>query len=163
MQVAESSGCLLLANQTVATPGLRQAIQERIEQGRERFYVLVPLIKPSAEATGWAPMGSPAMFARSSVTEAAARDEATRRSLDRLQWLLESIRESGGVVDGSVGPTNPVTAVRHLLADHAFDEVVVSTLPPGMSRWLRLDVPARIGRLTQLPVTVIQAAPVAPA
>ena len=159
----DSSGCLLVANQTVGSDGLRRAIEERVEVGSSRFFVLVPLIKPSAEAAGWAPLQTPAGFARGAVAEAAARDEATTRSIHRLNYLMDAITAIGGTADGAVGSTNPVVAVRRLLGQHTFDEVLVSTLPPGMSRWLRLDVPARIGRLTQLPVTVVQAEPVASA
>ena len=39
----------------------------------------------------------------------------------------------------------------------AFDEVIVSTLPGQTSRWLRSDVPYRIGALTDLPVTHVVA------
>lgn len=161
--MVESSGCLLVANQTVGSAGLKRAIEERVDAGSARFFVLVPLIKPSAEAAGWAPMQTPAGFARGAVAEAAARDEATTRSIHRMNYLMDTITAMGGTAEGSVGSTNPVVAVRRLLGQHTFDEVLVSTLPPGMSRWLRLDVPARIGRLTQLPVTVVQAEPVAPA
>ena len=38
-----------------------------------------------------------------------------------------------------------------------FDEVIVSTLPGQTSRWLRCDVPYRIGALTDLPVTHVVA------
>jgi hypothetical protein len=34
----------------------------------------------------------------------------------------------------------------------AFDEIVVSTLPGGISRWLKLDFPSRVARATELPV-----------
>lgn len=155
--MGSSAGCLVLANQTVASAALRSALAARVAAGTAHFYVLVPLIKPSAEAAGWAPMQSPEGIARGAIADAAARDEATRRSIHRLQLLQNTIRDLGGEADGSVGPTNPVIAVKRLLPDHSFDEVVVSTLPAGISRWLRLDVPARIGRLTGLPVTTVTA------
>lgn len=155
----ESHGCLLVVNQTVGSAALRHSLTERIDAGRARFFVLVPLIQPSAEASGWAPMQTPASFSRGAIADAAARDEATRRSVHRLNFLIETIQDLGGSADGTVSSTNPVVAVRRLLRDYMFDEVLVSTLPPGLSRWLRLDVPARLGRLTQLPVTVVSAQP----
>ena len=40
--------------------------------------------------------------------------------------------------------------------DMIFDEIVVSTLPAGVSRWLRLDLPRRLRRRCGLPVTVVE-------
>ncbi len=51
---------------------------------------------------------------------------------------------------------NPVYAVGVLLRrGERFDGVIVSTLPPGMSRWLKLDVPTRLARETDLEVEVV--------
>ena len=40
------------------------------------------------------------------------------------------------------------------------DAVIVSTLPAGVSRWLKMDLPSRIDRMTDAPVTTIEAEPV---
>jgi hypothetical protein len=40
-----------------------------------------------------------------------------------------------------------------------FDEVVVSTLPVGSSRWLGLDLPHRLEKLTSAPVTHVVSQP----
>ena len=37
----------------------------------------------------------------------------------------------------------------------AFDEVIISTLPLGVSRWLGLDVPHRVERRFKVPVTTV--------
>jgi hypothetical protein len=50
-------------------------------------------------------------------------------------------------------------AVMDVLRDHTFDEVIVSTLPHGVSHWLRVDLPARVGRVSGLPVHHIVGAP----
>lgn len=34
-----------------------------------------------------------------------------------------------------------------------FDEVILSTLPPGVSRWLKQDLPHRLERHFDIPVT----------
>ena len=41
-----------------------------------------------------------------------------------------------------------------LLRQHGFDEIIVSTLPRRLSRWLRLDLPHKIADLG-LPVTTV--------
>jgi hypothetical protein len=41
--------------------------------------------------------------------------------------------------------------------DRAFDEIIISTLPATLSRWLKLDAPSRIARMTQVPVTHVEA------
>jgi len=38
-----------------------------------------------------------------------------------------------------------------------FDEIVLSTLPPGLSRWLRQDLPHRIARTFELPMSTVTA------
>jgi hypothetical protein len=52
-----------------------------------------------------------------------------------------------------VGAPDPLEAVRDAIARQKVDEVIVSTLPPGLSRWLRRGLPQQVERLTGLPVT----------
>jgi hypothetical protein len=59
-------------------------------------------------------------------------------------------------VGAVIGDSDPVEAVRQLLATTAVNEVIVSTLPERVSRWLRRDVPSRV-RALGLPVTVVSA------
>lgn len=153
------SGCLLVANQTAGGPALRDAVQARIADGRGTFYVLVPQIEPAPEASGWTPMQTPQGLSASTTAKRAAVDEAGRRSLHRLDGLLKAIRAAGGEAEGTVSSTNAVTAVRRLLPHASFEEILVCTLPAGISRWTRLDVPTRIARLTDVPVTVVHANP----
>jgi Mrp family chromosome partitioning ATPase len=68
--------------------------------------------------------------------------------------LLE--QAAGRRVDAVIGDSDPVEAVRQLVAATAVDEVIVSTLPERVSRWLRRDVPSRL-RALGLPVTVVTA------
>ncbi len=75
----------------------------------------------------------------------------------RLQEALARWREEGLRAEGEIGDADPVQAVAELCKPGAFDEVIVSTLPGQTSRWLRSDVPYRIGALTDLPVTHVVA------
>jgi hypothetical protein len=75
----------------------------------------------------------------------------------RLEEALERWREAGLNAKGVVGDGDPVQAVAEEWRPGRFDEVIVSTLPGQTSRWLRCDVPYRIGALTDLPVTHVVA------
>ena len=75
----------------------------------------------------------------------------------RLAEALERWRAAGLKAEGMVGDSDPVQAVDEVCKPGTFDEVIVSTLPGQTSRWLRSDVPYRIGALTDLPVTHVVA------
>ena len=75
----------------------------------------------------------------------------------RLAEALERWRAEGLKVEGEIGDSDPVQAVAEVCKPGTFDEVIVSTLPGQTSRWLRSDVPYRIGALTDLPVTHVVA------
>ena len=73
--------------------------------------------------------------------------EIKARARDRLEMGLTKLREAGLEVTGEIGDVSPITAASVLLRrGETFDVVIVSTLPHGMSRWLKLDVPARLRR-----------------
>jgi hypothetical protein len=62
-------------------------------------------------------------------------------------------------VDGRVGDPDPVVAVMDVWDPMKFDEVIVSTLPTGSSRWLGLDLPHRLEKLTSVPVRHVVSRP----
>ena len=146
--------CLLVANQTLGGRALAAAVRERIAVD-DTFYVVVPMTRPEHETTAW--VGVPE-FQVPPTVEAGERspiEEARRRSEHRLETVLESIREAGGLVDGEVGVSDPLEAVQAVLEREPFDEIVVSTLPTRLSRWLGMDLPSRLDRHTDVPVTTI--------
>ena len=51
-----------------------------------------------------------------------------------------------------MGDRNPILAIRDALRNEQFDEIILSTLPPGISKWLRLDLPTRVAARFNLPV-----------
>ena len=71
----------------------------------------------------------------------------------RLDDALTLMREAGlETVEGRVGDPDPVVAVMDMWDPMKFDEIIVSTLPTGSSRWLGLDLPHRLEKLTSVPV-----------
>lgn len=125
---------LVVANQTLGGRHLLQKVQECVSGGSCRFHVVVPAT-PSGEHLTW--------------TEGEALAIAQRR-LDRT---LVTFREQGVEADGHVGDANPLLAIEDALRREEFDEIILSTLPPGMSRWLKLDLPHRVERSFEVPVT----------
>ena len=76
---------------------------------------------------------------------------------ERLETQLGALRSLGCTADGEVVPARPVAAARQALQRQPYDEIVLCTLPPGVSAWLGMDAGARIERLARLPVTHVVA------
>jgi nucleotide-binding universal stress UspA family protein len=135
------STALIVANQTLPSPALADAINERIRRGVTAFYVVVPAT-PIPHGLTW--------------DEDATRQDAR----DRLNQFLAHLRDRGVTADGEVGDRDPVAAVRDAIRGREIDEVVLSTLPPGISRWLGQDVPSKLRHNVSVPVDVVyEAAP----
>jgi hypothetical protein len=150
---------LLIANQTLGGEELHELIRRRIEAGPAEFHVVVPMIEPRKEAATYvAPDRRFAMPASPPPAgESTPVEEAHQRSEHRLRRMISTIEEAGGTADGEVGPTDARAAAEDALSRFRPDEVIVSTLPRGLSRWLKLDLPSRIERLVEVPVTVVEA------
>lgn len=166
---------LVVANQTLGGAELERVIHERIQQGQGRFYILVPSINPDQEATDWIRGSESAEVAeaaeadsdeaRQAVDEAVRRRErmvgqAHVRAERRLRQMADKIEAAGGQAIGEVGGPDPAAAVEAVLTRDAFTEVIISTLPAGLSRWLKTDdLPANVSRMTDTQVTVVEAEP----
>jgi CheY-like chemotaxis protein len=61
------------------------------------------------------------------------------------------------VVEARVGDADPYQAVMDALTDGRFDGIIVSTFPPGISRWLGVDLINRLRHSTNIPVTHVVA------
>ena len=132
---------LVVGNQTLAGPALMAAIAERIASGEPtRFHVVVPAT-PIQDGFTW----------DEDKTQAAAQE--------RLDAMLDQLRGLGVEASGEVGHKDPVEAARDAMRGHPVDEVILSTLPPGLSRWLGQDAPTRLKAAVAVPVVVITAEP----
>src|SRR5687767_10455122 len=77
-----------------------------------------------------------------------------------LAQALKAMRKAGlKKVTGKLGDPDPIVAVMEVWDPMEFDEIVVSTLPTGVSRWLGLDLPRRLERLTAVTVHHVVAQP----
>lgn len=73
----------------------------------------------------------------------------------RLEHELARLRRAGVLASGEVVDADPVEHVRKALADAQYDGVVVSTLPHRLSRWQLMNLPHRITRASNVPVTQV--------
>lgn len=132
--------CLVVANQTLGQPQLTEKIQERLAEGPCDFFFLVPATHVYGHVR-FSPM------------------EAVAIAQHRLDTALARFRKLGATVHGEVGDPSPVVALGDLLRHRSFDELILSTLAPGPSQWLRVGLPARIQEFFGLPVTLVTASP----
>jgi hypothetical protein len=142
---SSSARVLILAHKTAATPALIEAVRERASRGPCRFTLLVP---------------RPAHGLHRLIDPEDQADDEARRVLDNALPLLSDAARSA--VEGLLGDPAPLSAVEDAINLHGFDEIIVSTLPAHLSRWLKLDLPSKIGGLG-LPVTTVTAKDEAPA
>lgn len=135
----ESAHVLVVANRTAESDELLAAMRERAEKGVVRFTLLVPA---TPHGVAWA------------TDMHSGEDEAEKH----LARALERLRSAGLEVEAVRGDGDPGTAVQDVLnAGEVYDDVVVSTLPSHVSRWLKLDLPHRVERITGLPVLHVEA------
>jgi GABA permease len=142
---------LVIANQTLAEAELSEAIRQRLEAGPSSFFVLVPNTDHgdlAARISRSAPLGAP-------VADATADHQSTEHAQHRLGQLLSDLRGVGAEADGDVGDPDPLKAAEQLLETRQFDEIILSTLPQHLSKWLGMDLPHRLHRHSGLPVTTI--------
>ena len=148
---------LVVANQTLGGPELVARLDECVTAGPCRFHFVVP-------ATAVADLESidrPLML--SGVDGGAGilpdMDEVARAiARRRLEKELARLREVGVDADGEVGDPRPLHAIKDALREREVDEIIVSTLHRG-SRWLVMDLPHRVRRSYELPVTHVAGHP----
>jgi hypothetical protein len=81
-------------------------------------------------------------------------EEAARRVLaDALPKLSAAARTE---VTGEMGDSEPLMAIQDAINLGHYDEIIISTLPLGVSRWLKLDLVSK-ARALGLPVTHVLA------
>jgi len=132
---------LVVACKTATDPALLAAVTERADRGPCAFTLLVPAPTSTLER----------------LTDPDDADRGAAQEI--LDAALPRIREAAGgaPVDGIVGDPTPLNAIADAVNVVGFDEIIISTLPHAVSRWLHLDLPHKAAGLG-LPVTTVSAA-----
>jgi hypothetical protein len=139
MSEATPARVLVVANRTAATPGLIAAVRERAQRSPAAFTLLIP---------------NPAHGLHKVVDPEDQEQSEAEATLELALPLLEEA--AGGHVEGMIGVSEPLAAIQDAINLHGFDELIISTLPTRVSRWLKLDLPSKAAGLG-LPVTTITA------
>lgn len=130
---------LVVAHKTAATPALIAAVRERAAAGSAIFTLLVPNRTHGLH------------------TVVDPQDQGTQEADSVLEVAVPLLEEAAGApVEAIVGDAEPLAAIQDAINLHGFDEVILSTLPVRVSRWLKLDLPSKVQGLG-LPVTVVTA------
>jgi nucleotide-binding universal stress UspA family protein len=148
---------MVVANQTLGGDELIRVIRERAATEPSEFWVVVPATEVHELAGRSVPMTP--MPVMGGVLEVPGPPEEGRRlAEEQLQAALRKLADAGVKGDGEVGDPDPLRAVEDALSRRPFDEIIVSTLPQRLSRWLRQDLPTRLEHKFHLPVTHVEAA-----
>jgi cell pole-organizing protein PopZ len=139
MDSSQPARVLVVAHKTAATKPLLEAVSERARSGPSSFTLLVP--KPA--------------HGLHRVVDAQDQDQHQDEAHAVLEAALPLLSEAaGGEVEGMIGDPDPLAAVHDAVNLRGFDEIIVSTLSPRLSRWLKLDLPSKLSGLG-LPVRTV--------
>lgn len=139
MESSTPTRVLVVAHRTAATPALLQSVRERAARGPATFTLLVPNVAHGLHRV---------------VDAEDQGDDAAQAVLELALPLMEAA--AGARVEGMIGDPEPLNAVQDAVNLHGFDEIIISTLPARVSKWLHLDLPSKVGGLG-LPVTTVTA------
>lgn len=152
---------LIVANETLAGDQVPRLVRERIGTGPAEFHVLVPATRSRetrrlTASTGDPLTGYPVVDAVG-LDDAIARDRADAEA--RLATFTRWLDEVGARYTSEIGGADVYDAIGQVMTRASFDEIIISTLPSAVSRWLSLDLPSRVRRSYPVPVTVVSAEP----
>ena len=132
--MADGAKVLVVANRTAESPELLEALRSRTVRGPCEFTLLVP---STPHGLAWA------------ADMHAGGEEAEEH---RKGFVEELRREGLNVTAAKVGDGDALAAIQDECNFNTYDELIVSTLPLHLSKWLRVDLPRKAEAATGLPV-----------
>lgn len=125
--MTETARVLIVANRTAATEQLLETVRRRALAGPATFHLLVP--------------ATPRGLHRVVDPEVTGRQEAAGQLAIALPALCDA---AGSEVTGHVGDADPMAAISDTLHVREIDEIIISTLPRRLSRWMHIDLPSKV-------------------
>ena len=139
MEASAPARVLVVAHRTAATPALLDAVSARAADGPATFTLLVPR----------------AAHGLHRVIDPEDTDDTEAQAV--LELALPLLEEAAGApVVGKIGDPNPVDAINDAVNIDGYDEIIISTLPARVSRWMKLNLPSKLTGLG-LPITTVTA------
>ena len=121
---------LLVAHQTAEAPELIDAARELAAEDAEADFTLLVPATPVGDLMTW------------------EEGEAKEVARDRAESASAALRSNGvNVVDVRVGDADPALAIGDEFLDgRRYQAVIISTLAPGISRWIKMDAVSKVRR-----------------
>src|SRR3954452_20445595 len=139
LRMADKAKVLVVANQTAESEELLAALKARGDHGSVEFTVLIPA---TPHGVSWA-----------ADMHAGGNDAGYHRDA-----LVDRLRSIGlDVTEAKVGDGDALAAIQDEVNFNDYDELIVSTLPRRISKWLHVDLPSKAEAATGLPVLHITA------
>ena len=133
--MADKARVLVVANRTAESPELLEALRSRAVHGPCEFTLLVP---STPHGLAWA---------------ANTHDEGNEEAEQHRTAFVDELREEGLDMAGAkIGDPDPLAAISDECNFNEYDELIVSTLPLHVSKWLKVDLPSKARAATGLPV-----------
>ena len=126
---------LVVAHQTADSVELVETVRDLAKKAPDSQFWLVVPATPIQHLATW--------------TEGEGHAAASRQAAAAKEALIGA---GANVIEAIVGDASPVAAVQDALLRRDYDTIVISTLPPKASRWLRMDVIHRLERVVTVPV-----------
>lgn len=137
MEASAPARVLVVAHRTAATPQLLEAVSDRAARGPAQFTLLVPRVAHGLHR----------------VVDPEDTDDTEAQMV--LELALPLLEEAAGAhVDGKIGDANPSDAIHDAMNIDGYDEIIISTLPARVSRWLHTDLPSKLKPLG-VPITTV--------
>lgn len=129
---------LVVANRTAVGAHLRDAVLDLLKEGPCELTLLVPATPPPHGLT-W------------------TEGESISFAEERMREGVTSLQGTGAGVEGKVGDADPMDAITDELDGQVYDLILLSTLGPGISKWLKLDLPSRVAARFDIPLRHVMA------